>query len=181
LEQTGIKEKLLEVCGGARNHHAYRAGLLAHLDETTKIALQISNLSNTLFPNVIDEEVLYASCILHDIGKALQYNSDTLVWEEDKVLSVMGHPVYGALLVVQLWPKGGASDLKWRIYHAVISHHGSLEAGAPVVPKTSEAIILHHADAISAALDVFRKQEKEGKSEYSKMLECSPLLKEKHG
>ena len=34
--------------------------------------------------------------------------------------------------------------------HAVLSHHGELEWGAPKRPSTLEALLLHHADNLDA-------------------------------
>ena len=42
------------------------------------------------------------------------------------------------------------------LLHLIASHHGVLEYGSPVVPKTPEAMVLHHADNIDAKLEMFR-------------------------
>ena len=41
-----------------------------------------------------------------------------------------------------------------RIVHVVLSHHGELEYGSPIVPATAEAILVNHLDNLSAKLDV---------------------------
>jgi len=39
-----------------------------------------------------------------------------------------------------------------RILHVILAHHGKYEWGAPVIPKTPEAIIVHFMDNIDAKL-----------------------------
>jgi 3'-5' exoribonuclease len=42
-------------------------------------------------------------------------------------------------------------DLRLRLIHALLAHHGQREKGSPVVPATLEAIVLHYADNLDAA------------------------------
>ena len=42
------------------------------------------------------------------------------------------------------------ADLALKLKHMVLSHHGSLEHGSPVVPMTVEAILLHYIDNLDA-------------------------------
>ena len=37
----------------------------------------------------------------------------------------------------------------------MLAHHGELEFGAPVLPKTVEAMLLHHIDNIDAKINMF--------------------------
>jgi 3'-5' exoribonuclease len=39
--------------------------------------------------------------------------------------------------------------------HILLSHHGQLDWGAPVVPKTAEALALHYADNLDARVQMF--------------------------
>lgn len=42
-----------------------------------------------------------------------------------------------------------------RLLYAVLAHHGALERGSPVVPKTLEALALHHADWLDGSVPGF--------------------------
>ena len=44
------------------------------------------------------------------------------------------------------------------IIHMILSHHGKLEWGSPIVPKTREAILLHYADHAEAYMTVFHSE-----------------------
>jgi 3'-5' exoribonuclease len=48
-------------------------------------------------------------------------------------------------------------DLKMKLEHMIISHHGEKEWGSPEVPQTFEAFALFHADLLSARLKQFSK------------------------
>jgi 3'-5' exoribonuclease len=46
-------------------------------------------------------------------------------------------------------------EVRLHLLHLIASHHGELAFGSPVVPKTPEAIVLHHVDNIDAKLEMF--------------------------
>jgi 3'-5' exoribonuclease len=46
-------------------------------------------------------------------------------------------------------------DLRNRLLHAILAHHGALERGSPVVPKTLEAVALRHADWLDGSVRGF--------------------------
>ena len=45
--------------------------------------------------------------------------------------------------------------------HIILSHHGSLEHGSPVVPCTREATLVHMVDNLGGRLGSFDRLEKE--------------------
>src|SRR5206468_6166606 len=47
------------------------------------------------------------------------------------------------------------------VLHIILSHHGSLEHGSPVVPCTREATLVHMADNLGGRLGSFDRLEKE--------------------
>jgi 3'-5' exoribonuclease len=40
------------------------------------------------------------------------------------------------------------------LLHLIGSHHGEYQFGSPVLPKTPEAIVLHHVDNLDAKLEM---------------------------
>jgi 3'-5' exoribonuclease len=47
------------------------------------------------------------------------------------------------------------------VLHIILSHHGSLEHGSPVVPCTREATLVHMIDNLGGRLGSFDRLEKE--------------------
>jgi 3'-5' exoribonuclease len=48
-----------------------------------------------------------------------------------------------------------SEEVRLHLLHLVAAHHGQLEFGSPVLPKTPEAALLHFIDNIDARLEMF--------------------------
>ena len=57
--------------------------------------------------------------------------------------------------------EGFPEQLAWAVLHIILSHHGSLEHGSPVVPCTREATLVHMIDNLGGRLGSFDRLEKE--------------------
>jgi len=129
------------------NHHAALGGLLKHTVEVAFIAQAIAKTSGAAW------DLLLAGVLLHDIGKLEAYRFDGL-FESTEAGALLGHVALGALLLERrlaaLNPPLAPRE-QWLLQHLVLSHHGALEFGSPVLPMTLEAEILHLADQASAA------------------------------
>ncbi len=156
-----------------RWHHNLRGGLLRHTYEMMKIAETVCEL----YPNV-NRDLLITLCFLHDIGKIEELSQSQLFVEYSDSGKLIGHLVQGALLVdktiseIENFP----DDLRLQILHGIISHHGELEKGSPIVPKTLEAIILHHIDFLDSQTNAVSKIERETLIRGEKWSEYLPLL-----
>jgi len=158
-DTPSLRQKLFSVPAGMKNHHARTAGLLQHVKEMWDLAEKLLDGGLPHFPGLIDREVLLPSIVMHDLGKIHEYDAETLLWEETRTLAYFGHSAWGVLLIEQFWPSEG-KELKQKIQHCVLSHHGKLEFGAAVQPKLPEAVVLNLVDALSARLDVMRNAAK---------------------
>jgi 3'-5' exoribonuclease len=47
--------------------------------------------------------------------------------------------------------------VRLHLLHLIASHHGELEFGSPVVPKTPEAQALHYIDNLDAKMEMFER------------------------
>jgi 23S rRNA maturation-related 3'-5' exoribonuclease YhaM len=166
--ESGLLEKLKDAPAGSSNHHNRRGGLLQHIREMETLAQLLCQVTLKDTPNKeievqgppsfkdlnIDYQLLRASIILHDLGKLLDYNTETLQFEPVLEGKLLQHSQWGLILIERNWPKEGDPLQKLHLQHCVLSHHG--RSIAPVGPLTAEAMILHHVDGISAYLDVHR-------------------------
>jgi 3'-5' exoribonuclease len=57
--------------------------------------------------------------------------------------------------------EGFPPGLEQALLHIILSHHGSLEHGSPVIPCTREATLVHMIDNLGGRLGSFDRLEKE--------------------
>lgn len=139
---------------GIKTHHAYEGGLLRHVLQVLRIAQSIV----PLYPQV-DRELLLMGVFLHDLGKLdeLQFDGEMTYSDPGQLL---GHIVQGVVeldhRIENISKETGLSfpnELKWRLQHMIVSHHGQLEHGSPKVPMTLEAIMLAYLDDLDAKIN----------------------------
>jgi 3'-5' exoribonuclease len=138
-------------------HQAYRHGLLEH---SLSVAQGVSALSAT-FPG-IDRDVAVTGALLHDIGKIEAYASAGMSIEMTDAGKLQGEIPLGYYLVrrrIEDLP-GFPADAAQAVLHIILSHHGKLEHGSPVVPCTREATLVHMIDNLGGTLGSFDRIEK---------------------
>ena len=139
-------------------HQAYRHGLLEH---TLSVAQAVSAAAN-FFPG-IDREIAVAGALLHDIGKTEAYNDDPLAIDLTDAGRLQGEIPLGYYTVrraIEDLP-GFDPGLAQCVLHIILSHHGSLEHGSPVVPATREAVLVHMIDNLGGRLGSFDRIERQ--------------------
>jgi 3'-5' exoribonuclease len=139
-------------------HQAYPGGLLEH---SLSVAQAVSAAAN-FFPG-IDREIAVTGAMLHDIGKTEAYNDDPLAIELTDAGRLEGEIPRGYYRVRREIERieGFDPDLAQAILHIILSHHGQLEHGSPVVPATREATLVHAIDNLGGKLGSFDRLEKE--------------------
>ena len=67
---------------------------------------------------------------------------------------LLGHIYIGSARVEAAIERidGFPDELRLRIVHALLAHHGDGAKGSPVTPRTPEAIALHYADNLDGSL-----------------------------
>jgi 3'-5' exoribonuclease len=139
-------------------HQAYRHGLLEH---TLSVAQAVSASAN-FFPG-IDRDVAVTGALLHDIGKTVAYNDDPLAIDLTDAGRLQGEIPLGYYTVrraIEDLP-GFDPSLAQCVLHIILSHHGSLEHGSPVVPATREAVLVHMIDNLGGRLGSFDRLERQ--------------------
>lgn len=128
-------------------HHAYRSGLLEHILKIMKVSLFLADEYQAR------RDLLIAGALLHDIGKLREMSYEVTT---DYTLegNLVGHLVIGVGMLhdaIREMPDVPA-ELLTELEHLILSHHGALELGSPVVPKTVEAFLLAEVDDLDAKL-----------------------------
>jgi 3'-5' exoribonuclease len=145
---------LEEIAGAFRSapaaismHHAYRHGLLEHTVHMVRAALALL----PLYPEV-DPDLALAGTILHDAGKAIEYEGD-LAAKRSRRGILQGHVVLGYQLVRRAGLKSRLDpELLERLEHIILSHQGQMEWGAAAVAATPEAVFVSLVDNLDAKM-----------------------------
>jgi 3'-5' exoribonuclease len=147
-----------EAPAAKRYHQAYRHGLLEHC---LTVAQAVSAISAT-FPG-IDRDIAVTGALLHDIGKLRAYESNGGAIAMSDEGRLFGEIPIGYYIVRRAIEEldGFPADLAQAVLHIILSHHGSLEHGSPVVPCTREATLVHMIDNLGGRLGSFDRLEKE--------------------
>lgn len=147
-----ILEKYCSAPAGKGWHHAYIHGLLEHTLEI----IRICELMCELHPE-INRDLIISGALLHDFGKIYELTFDNVFDYSDEG-KLLGHITIAAseiekhIVQINDFP----ADLRMRLLHLVLSHQGKLEFASPVEPKTLEAIVLYHADELSAKTNAYK-------------------------
>jgi 3'-5' exoribonuclease len=139
-------------------HQAYVHGLLEHC---LTVAQGVALMAGT-FPG-IDRDVAVAGALLHDIGKLEAYTADPSaidLTDSGRLHGEIPLGYYRIRRAIEDVP-GFPPDTAQAVLHVILSHHGSLEHGSPVVPCTREAWLVHMIDNLGGKLGSFDRLEKE--------------------
>ena len=134
-------------------HHGFVGGLLEH----TLSVLKLCQFYVKQYP-IINEDLLYAAALCHDIGKVYELSAFPMNdYTDDGQL--LGHIVMGCEMVgeqirsIPDFPKKLGNELK----HCILAHHGELEFGSPKKPALVEAVALNFADNTDAKMETLKE------------------------
>lgn len=160
-------DRFRRTAAARKNHHARRGGLVEHVAQMMRSADAIS----VLYPE-LNRDLMIAGVLFHDCGKLWEnsYPEDGFGQIHSKYGEMLGHIPLGIELVNKLWHdlagesefagfsacKPSTEDVRLHLLHLIGSHHGQLEFGSPVLPKTPEAYALHYIDNLDAKMEMLR-------------------------
>lgn len=161
------------------NHHARRGGLVEHTAQMLRCAVALAPLYPEATP-----DLLYAGVIFHDMGKIWETNYPARGFEALHSVEgeLAGHIALGSFLVRELWDqvvedRFADKTLLLHLTHLILSHHGQMEWGSPVEPKTPEAVLLHQIDMIDSRIEMFREIYRTGEVKEGGILEANRPLR----
>ncbi len=151
-------DKYITYPAAVKIHHEFGSGILHHSLAMADLAEQVARL----YPSV-DRDLLVAGALMHDIGKTVEYK-DLPIPEVTIEGKLVGHIsiMYAEFknIVDKLNIK---SEVPLLLEHMILSHHGKLEFGSPVLPMTREAMLLSMIDLLDSQLMVVDKALKDVK------------------
>jgi len=148
FDDVSFADRFRKQPAAKRMHHAYTGGLLEH---TLSVAQSCVKLAGQ-YP-FLNRDQLVAGALLHDIGK-LEEMASGITTDYTVRGQLVGHLTIGSEMIGRAAAtiKNFPDPLKWELQHLVLSHHGQLEFGSPVLPVTIEALALHALDMLDAQL-----------------------------
>lgn len=147
-------------------HHNIKGGLLLHLVNVTRQALDIEKNYTD-----INRDLVIAGALLHDIGKVKEYTIDGNISDEGKYID---HITAASNIIYSSNKDLLDKRTLDRLLHIIISHHGKTEWGSPKVPVNKEAFIVHMADYIDTNMYIYHEAYRKvqcGESAYNKYRE----------
>ncbi|MGE9267414.1 MAG: HD domain-containing protein [Verrucomicrobiales bacterium] len=156
-------ERFQRAAAARKNHHARRGGLVEHVAQMMRAAVAL----HPAYP-ALNLDLLIAAILFHDCGKLWEnnYARDGFAQKHQLVGEMLGHIPLGLELINSLWNDLDFSEweeavpdgvrVRLHLLHLVASHHGTHEFGSPTLPKTPEAIVLHHIDNMDAKLEMMK-------------------------
>lgn len=160
-------DRFRRTAAARKNHHARRGGLVEHVAQMMRCADAVS----VLYPE-LNRDLMIAGVLFHDCGKLWEnsYPEDGFGQIHSRYGEMLGHIPLGIELANKLWHdlmgasefeaysacKPGNEDVRLHLLHLIASHHGQLEFGSPVLPKTPEAYALHYIDNLDAKMEMLR-------------------------
>lgn len=169
---AGFMSRFSTAAAAKKWHHEYRGGLVRHCYEMARLA----DLMCELYPE-IDRDLLLTAVFIHDIGKLSEMSHELFVDYTDAG-KLLGHLQIGCEMVqekirgIENFPE----KLRLQLMHCILSHHGELQNGSPIVPKTIEAIVLHHIDNLDAQAAAFSRIIQETREKGQEWSEYLPLI-----
>ncbi|MCI0513453.1 HD domain-containing protein [candidate division KSB1 bacterium] len=167
FDDIDLKNKFTRAPAAKLWHQNYLGGLLEHTLQVTEICDKvISNYDH------VNRDILMAGALLHDIGKIHELSLEGFIDYSDQG-RLISHTILGYQLVatkISQLPEL-PETIGTQILHLILSHHGQQAQGAPVVPMTLEAMILHGADYLDSQASAFNRiiqNEKEPGKKWSK-------------
>jgi len=155
-------ERFKRSAAARNNHHAHRGGLLRHTAQMMRVCVGFCDA----YP-ILNRDLLVAGTLFHDSGKLWEVCPPESGFDIPRELrgELLGHISIGIELVNSLWRKlpldewkslrPNSEETRLHLLHLIASHHGELEFGSPVQPRTPEAAALHFADNLDARIEMF--------------------------
>ncbi len=145
-------EKIYLAPAATSVHHEFSSGLLMHSVSLGEHADYFANY----YPD-INRDLLVTGALLHDFGKLIELEGPA-VYHYSLEGKLLGHiSIMCGELRIATKELGLTSEVPLLLEHMVLSHHGQLEFGSPVLPLTKEALLLSMIDNLDSKMLVLDK------------------------
>lgn len=172
ISDSEFIEKFKRAPAAKRAHHASIGGLAVHTRNVIKSGIKVCKI----YP-FLNMDLIIAGSFLHDIGKIYEYTYQKKI-DHTTDGRMLGHIIIGYEIILKKISKitNFPDELRLKLLHMVVSHHGELEYGSPIPPLFPEALVLHFMDNLDSKLEMMREEIKKNKGTLTNWSEYHPLL-----
>jgi len=159
VENTDLRTAFSKAPAAKSLHHVFLGGLLEH---TLSVAAMAERACQHY--HAMNRDLVLAGVFLHDLGKTAELSYERSFGYTD-VGNLIGHISLETHWVAKEIDRIGEfpDELRMQILHIILAHHGRLEFGSPVLPRTPEALLVHYLDDLDGKLEaMFRLIQDEG-------------------
>lgn len=171
LDDEEFVQKFKSSSAAVSIHHDFVSGLLEHTLFIMRMCNQACNVYKQL-----NRDLLLTAAFLHDVGKLKEISP----FPENTYTpfgNLVGHVAGSAMMVdsacvsIDDFPE----EVRLKLVHCLLAHHGQLEWGSPKLPGIPEAQALSSLDNMDAKLKVFEEANtKKDFSSYNRILGVYP-------
>jgi len=158
---TKYKEEFCIAPAATNMHQPWIGGLLEHTYSMLSLALPIiGHYQSKYGSHYFSRDKVLFGVIIHDLGKIFEYDLTSPSFQKTKLGKLENHIVKCPILIHEAameWHRINAATLnfdfeleKAHLIHLIVTHHGKLEFGSPIVPASLEALLLHQIDMIDS-------------------------------
>lgn len=138
-------DKYVTYPGAVKVHHEFGSGILHHSLFMADVADAIAKIYTQ-----VDRDILVAGALMHDIGKTIEYENPMAPVQTTEG-KLVGHIAIGYAEIKKIIDDLHIeSEVPVLLEHMILSHHGKLEFGSPVMPATREAVLLSEIDMMDS-------------------------------
>ena len=159
-------QKIYDAPAAISVHHEFGSGLLMHSVSLAEHADYFSK-----YYKDINRDLIVTGALIHDFGKMIELEGPA-VYRYSVEGKLLGHIsiMCGELRIAQK-ELGITSEIPLLLEHIILSHHGQLAFGSPIMPLTREALLISMIDNLDSRMLVLDKAyEDVGKGEFTQKI-----------
>lgn len=162
LKRPEIKESFWTSPASQKSGYSHDTGLATHVVRLIRLAKAIAQVFNewNLYSDgrhtKLHEELLKASCILHDVGKVIAFKKNGFNVEKTDEGKLFEDSYLSLKIVLEELSKVNLPDYqKMLLEHVLGGAKGQRNFGALSIPRSREAIAFHFIDALDVQMANF--------------------------
>ena len=145
-------QKIYDAPAASSVHHEFGSGLLMHSVSLAEHADYFSK-----YYKDVNRDIIVTGALIHDFGKMIELEGPA-VYHYSVEGKLLGHiSIMCGEIRMAAKELGITSEIPLLLEHIVLSHHGQLEFGSPVMPLTREALLISMIDNLDSKMLVLDK------------------------